>query len=73
MLKNIAPGWLAGPTASMLVLFGGFCFVAAVWREMAPVAPPQPDTQRLPAWLLIAVNGFLVIVVMAALVGIWLR
>lgn len=73
LLENIVPGRLAGATASVLVLFSGFCFVAAVWREMAPVAPPQPDTQRLPAWLLIAVNGFLVIVVLAALVGIWLR
>jgi putative membrane protein len=73
LLENIVPGWLAGATASVLVLFSGFCFVAAVWREMAPVAPPQPDTQRLPAWVLIAVNGFLVIVALAALVGIWLR
>lgn len=73
LLEDIVPGWLAGATASVLVLFSGFCFVAAVWREMAPVAPPRPDTQRLPAWLLIAVNGFLVIVALAALVGIWLR
>ena len=73
LLENIVPGRLAGATASVLFLFSGFCFVAAVWREMAPVAPPQPDTKRLPAWLLIAVNGFLVIVVLAALVGIWLR
>jgi putative membrane protein len=73
LLENVVPGWLAYTTASVLVLFSSFCFVAAVWREMAPVAPSQPDTQRLPAWLLLAVNGFLVIVVLAALVGIWLR
>jgi putative membrane protein len=54
------------------VLFSSFCFVAAVWREMTPVAPPQPDTRRLPAWLLFAVNGFLVIVALAAVVEIWL-
>lgn len=73
LLENVVPDWLAGATASVLILFSGFCFVAAVWREMAPVAPPRPDTQRLPAALLIGVNGFLVIVALAALVGIWLQ
>ncbi|MEG8058677.1 DUF202 domain-containing protein [Sphingomonas sp. 22L2VL55-3] len=73
LLENIVPGWLAGATATVLILFSGFCFVAAVWREMILIAPPRPDTQRLPAWLLISVNGFLAIAVLAALVGIWLQ
>ncbi len=73
LLENIVPGWLAGATATVLILFSGFCFVAAVWREMIPIAPPRPDTQRLPAWLLISVKGFLAIAVLAALVGIWLQ
>ncbi|MBV9527330.1 hypothetical protein [Sphingomonas sp.] len=56
----------------MLILFSGICFSAAVWREGMRVAPPRPDTRRIPSWLLISANGFLVIVTLAALVGIWL-
>ena len=37
-------------------------------RPGAP--PPKPDTRRLPAALLIAVNGFLLIVAFAALYGV---
>lgn len=56
----------------MLILFIGFCFAAAVWREMDSGAPPpKPDTRQLPAWLLIAINGFLMLVSLAALIGIW--
>lgn len=73
LLDGVVQDWLAGATASVLILFSGFCFTAAVWREMTPIAPPMPDTRRLPAWMLIAVNGFLVLVTLAALAGIWLR
>ena len=73
LLDHVVPIWLAGATGTVLVLFSGFCFAAAVWREMWTGAPPRPDMPRLPAWLLIIVNGFLVLVAMAALVGIWLR
>jgi putative membrane protein len=74
LLEDLVAGWLASATGTLLVLFSAFCFVAAVWREMWPGAPPpRPDTRRLPAWLLIIVNGFLAIVAIAALVGIWMR
>ena len=33
--------------------------------------PPHPDTPRIPPALLIAVNGFLVLVALSALVSIW--
>ena len=72
LLDKVVPNWLIGATGSMLILFSGFCFVAAVWRQMGRVRPPKPDTPRIPAVLLIAVNGFLLIVSLAALVGIWL-
>ena len=72
MLDKLVPDWLIGATGSILILFSGFCFLAAVWREMSTSpAPPHPDAQRLPAWLLIAINGFLMMVALAALVGIW--
>jgi putative membrane protein len=59
-------------TGSVLVLFSAFCFGAAVWRHLYPgVPPPRIDVSRLPPWILIAVNGFLALVALAALVGIW--
>jgi putative membrane protein len=57
---------------SVLVLFSAFCFGAAVWRELFPgPPPPRPDVRQLPAPLLISLNGFLVLVALIALVGIW--
>ena len=72
LLTRIVPDWLIGATGSVLILFSGFCFVAAVWRQMGKVRPPRPDTPRIPAPLLIAINGFLLVVSVAALIGIWL-
>lgn len=72
LLKGVVPDALIGATGSVLILFSGFCFLAAVWRQMGRVRPPRPDTPRIPAALLVAINGFLVIVSLAALVGIWL-
>lgn len=73
LLEDLVAPWLALATGSLLVLFSGFCFFAAVWRQMSRVAPPKPDTQRLPPAMLIGVNGFLMLVSLAALVGVWLR
>lgn len=72
LLEGAVPKWLVMATGSVLVIFAGVCFMAAIWRQMLRVAPPQPDTPRLPAGLLIAVNGFLLLVSLAALVGILL-
>ena len=73
LLEEVVPGWLTMPTGSALILFSGFCFMAAVWRELQPGAPPpQPDTRRMPAWLLMALNGFLTFVSLMALIGIWM-
>jgi putative membrane protein len=56
---------------SVLTLFSGFCFAAAVWRDLFPGAPPpRPDVRRIPAILLIAINGFLAMVSAAAFIGI---
>jgi putative membrane protein len=58
---------------TVLILFSGFCFGAAVWRELfAGAPPPRPDVQRIPQGALYFVNGFLGLVSLAALVGIWL-
>ncbi|MBT2187639.1 YidH family protein [Sphingobium nicotianae] len=71
LLDGVVTPWLILSTGSLLILFGGFCFVAAIWRQMIRVAPPRPDTPRLPSVLLVAINGFLMLVCLAALVGIW--
>lgn len=72
LLKGVVFPWLATATGTVLILFSAFCFVAAVWREMgAGAPPPKPDIKRLPAALLLGVNGFLMLVSLAALVGIW--
>ena len=39
--------------------------------ETPYLSPPDPDTRRIEPWLLVAVNGFLALVALAALVGIW--
>ena len=66
------PDWVVVLTGSVLVGFAAFCFVAAVWRELFPgTPPPQPDVRRLPRVLLFALNGFLVLVALAVLFGIW--
>lgn len=71
LLEGVVAKGLAMATGSVLVVFSAFCFVAAVWRQMVRVAPPRPDTPRLPSWLLIAINGFLLLVSLSALVGLW--
>jgi putative membrane protein len=72
LLAGLIPEWMIVATGSLLVLFSAFCFAAAVWRQLYPGAPPpKPDTRRIEPWLLVLVNGFLALVALAALVGIW--
>jgi len=73
LLNGVLPDWFGSLTGCGLVLFGAFCFIAAVWREVASgVPPPAPDIHRLPTSLLLAINGFLVLISLVAAVGIWL-
>jgi putative membrane protein len=73
LLEGIVPHWLVLLTGSVLVLFSAFCFGAAVWRNLYnPKPPPLPEADRIHPALLIFVNGFLILVALAALIGIWL-
>jgi len=72
LLQGVVPELLIIATGTILVLFSAFCFATAVWREINPGPPPPPhEIKRLPSLLLVLVNGFLVLVALAALVGIW--
>jgi putative membrane protein len=72
LLAGLVPEWLIVVVGTLLVLFSAFCFGAAVWRQLDPgVPPPRPDVRRIPAHLLVAVNAFLALVALAALLGIW--
>jgi putative membrane protein len=72
LLADVVPAWLGSTTGSALLLFSGWCFIAAVWRVVGPAAPPPPpDIRPLPRGFVLAMNGFLLLVTLAALVGIW--
>jgi putative membrane protein len=70
--KNILPEWVGKSAASVLVLFAAFCLVAAVWRELHGLPrDPGPDIKPVPRSLLVPMNFFLLLVALAALIGIW--
>lgn len=72
LLKGLLPAWSIHLVGTVLVLFSAFSFVAAVWRELYPGAPPpRPDVRRLPPALLVAVNGILFLAALGVLVAIW--
>ena len=69
-LGGVLPEWVVVLTGSVLSAFAAFCFAAAVWRELIR-AHRQPDVHRLPRALLLALNGFLALAALAALLGVW--
>ena len=72
LMKDVLPEWVGKLTGPVLVIFAGFCLVAAVWRELHGIEPlRQPDVRPIPRALLVLVNVFLLLVAIAALVGIW--
>ncbi|HEX3423829.1 MAG TPA: DUF202 domain-containing protein [Sphingomicrobium sp.] len=72
LVKDILPQWVGKVTGTVLIIFAGFCLVAAVWRELRGTPrPPKPDIQTIPTALLVPMNLLLLLVAIAALVGIW--
>jgi putative membrane protein len=72
-LGETIPATIVVTSGCALVLFSIFCFVAAVWRQLIPgVPPPKPDVYRLPAALLVFINGILIAISAAAVVAICL-
>ena len=73
LLSGVVEHWLVMGVGTILILFSGFCFGAAVWREVFAGPPhPKPDVRHIPRNVLYVVNGFLALVAFAALVGIWI-
>ena len=72
LLNGVVPAWLALADAAVLIAFSIFCFGAAIWRHLEPGPhPPLPQIRQIPRGVLIAVNGFLALVSLAALIGIF--
>jgi len=72
LVKDILPAWVGQLTGTVLILFAGFCLLAAIWRELrgTPITP-HPDIKPVPARLLVPMTLLLLLVTAAALVGIW--
>ena len=72
LLHGVLPDWLVLLDASALIAFSIFCFGAAIWRHLNPgPPPPTPQLDPIPPAVLIGMNGFLALVSLAALIGIW--
>lgn len=73
LLLGILPHWMLAALVTILVAYSAFCFGAAVWREIYAGPPrPRPDARRLPRLMLVLVNGLLMLVAAAILVGFWI-
>jgi inner membrane protein YidH len=73
VFKEALPKLVGHLIGSVLVIFAGVCLIAAVWRELrgTPITP-HPDIKPIPSALLVPMNFFLLLVAIAALIGIWL-
>src|ERR1051325_2181781 len=72
LLAGVLPLWLVMLDATMLIGFSVFCFCAAVWRELNPGLPPLlAELAPIPRPVLVVLNGFLALVSLAAMIGIW--
>jgi putative membrane protein len=71
LVKDILPLWVGKLTGTVLVVFAGFCLVAAIWRELQGIERVGEDIPPIPKGLLVPMNFFLMLVAIAALIGIW--
>lgn len=73
VLADAMPMILVRVTASVLILFAAFCLGAAIWREFYSLPPGTTRLSMMPRYVIIPVNAFLILVTLAALVGIWIK
>jgi putative membrane protein len=71
--KKFLAGIVSDPlitlSGALLVLFGAFCFIAAIWRQTFHPRPTA-DMPRIKANLLMVVTGFLLLVSLVALFAV---
>jgi putative membrane protein len=73
VFSGLMPAWIVLVDSSALILFSIFCYLAAVWRfNHSGASRPNPDVPRIDGRILIAMSGFLSVVSVVALFGIWL-
>lgn len=70
LLEDAIPLWLAKATGGILILFAAFCLFAAVWREFMALPRSPARVSPLPRYLLLPLTFFLLLVTLAALVGV---
>lgn len=71
LLQGLVSDWLAMATAIVLVVFAQFCFAAGVWREWIDgSAIKGAQLRRLPPWLLIMFNGFLIVLALVVVIDL---
>jgi putative membrane protein len=72
LVKDILPLWVGKVTGTILIIFAGFCLIAAIWRELQGIERVgEEDIPPIPKALLVPMNFFLMLVAVAALIGIW--
>lgn len=70
--RDVLPDWIGKATGTVLILFAGFCIIAAVWRELHGISKvSHPDLRPMPRTMLVPMNIILLLVAVAALIGIW--
>jgi len=73
VLTGLMPEWVVIADSSALIVFSIFCYCAAVWRfRNSGATRPKPDVRLIDARILIVMSGFLSLVSLAALIGIFL-
>jgi len=73
LLTDVMAGWVVGIIASLLIVFSGLCFLAAVWRGLHQATPAcTPRIQPMPSALLLGISAILIVIDVAALIGIWM-
>jgi len=73
LLNDVMAGWVVSLTGSLLIVFSGLCFIAAVWRGLHQATPAcAPRIMPMPPLLLLGISAILIVIDVAALVGIWM-
>jgi putative membrane protein len=72
MFANIGCSGYGVATSSVLILYSGFCYVAAVWRILEQrVSSPLRAFRLFPSTKLITISAALIVIDLAVLTACW--